>query len=85
MRPPRISKVETKDDHLLVVEFDNRVKKLYDMAPLFEREMFSPLRNPAFFRAVKVDSGGYAVYWNEDIDLSENELWSKGKDIVKSS
>lgn len=81
MRPPRISRVETKDDHFLLVVFENNITKLYDAEPLFDREVFSPLRNPAFFRAVKVDSGGYAVYWNEDIDLSENELWSKGKDV----
>jgi hypothetical protein len=79
MRPPRIKSVETKDDHFLVVEFENTTKKLYDVAPLFDREMFAPLKNPIFFRAAKVDSGGYAVYWNEDIDLSENELWTKGK------
>lgn len=65
----------------MLVVFENNITKLYDAEPLFDREVFSPLRNPAFFRAVKVDSGGYAVYWNEDIDLSENELWSKGKDV----
>ena len=81
MIPPRIKSVKPKDDHYLIVEFDNNTKKLYDVAPLFERQMFSPLKNPAFFRAVQVDSGGYAVYWNEDIDLSENELWTKGQQL----
>lgn len=81
MRPSRIKSVATKDDHFLVVEFENKTTKLYDVAPLFDREMFSPLKNPTFFRAVQVDSGGYAVYWNEDIDLSENELWLKGREI----
>ncbi len=79
MRPPRIKSVEPKDDHFLVVEFEDRTRKVYDAAPLFDLEVFSPLKNSAFFRAVKVDSGGYAVYWNEDIDLSENELWLNGK------
>ncbi len=81
MRPPRIKTVEPKDDHFLVVEFEDRTKKLYDVEPLFSKEVFSPLKNPVFFRAVKVDSGGYAVYWNDEIDLSENELWSKGRQI----
>lgn len=81
MKPPRIRNVVTRDDHYLVIEFDNDIKKLYDVAPLFEREVFSLLRNPVFFRGVRVDSGGYAVYWNDDIDLSENELWLKGSEI----
>lgn len=81
MKHPKIKSVVPKNDHILVVEFDNARKKAYDVAPLFQKEMFSPLKNPAFFRAVQVDSGGYAVFWNADIDLSEHELWSKGKDI----
>lgn len=79
MRPPRIKSVKPHNGHFLIVEFEDKTKKVYDVSPLFDREPFIALKNPAFFRAVKVDSGGYAVYWNEDIDLSENELWTNGK------
>jgi hypothetical protein len=41
--------------------------------------MFEPLKNREFFNAVKIEQGGYAVSWNTDIDISEYELWSKGK------
>jgi hypothetical protein len=37
--------------------------------------MFSPLKNPAFFRNFTIDSHGSGLIWNEDIDLSEYELW----------
>lgn len=37
-------------------------------------------KNEAFFKSVKVDSGGYGVSWNDDIDLSEYELWVNGKE-----
>jgi hypothetical protein len=40
--------------------------------------MFSPLRQPAFFKNFKVEPGGYAIVWNEEIDLSEYELWKNG-------
>lgn len=40
--------------------------------------MFSPLKNQAFFKNVKVEPGGYAVYWNDMIDISEYELWKNG-------
>ena len=32
-------------------------------------EMFSPLKNPAFFKNVQVEKGGYAVYWSDEIDI----------------
>jgi hypothetical protein len=49
---------------------------------LFEKEMFAPLKNAALFETVRVEQGGWAVSWNEEIDLSEFELWSKGKDVT---
>ncbi len=81
MQYPKVNSVKAIDDHTLLVEFDNSEKKLYDVAPLLEREMFFPLRNSAFFKNVQVDKGGYAVFWNEDIDLSEYELWTHGKTV----
>ncbi|MCI5157607.1 MAG: DUF2442 domain-containing protein [Candidatus Electrothrix sp. AUS1_2] len=38
--------------------------------------MFSPLKNAALFKAVRVEQGGWAVSWNDEMDLSEFELWS---------
>jgi len=34
-----------------------------------------------FFKNVKVEAGGYSVYWNDKIDISEYELWKNGKSI----
>jgi len=49
------------------------------LLPLLSRDMFSPLKNPALFKKIKVEQGGYAVVWNENIDISEYELWSHGQ------
>ncbi len=43
--------------------------------------MFSPLKNSALFKAVQVEQGGYAVFWNSNIDISEYELWTHGQTI----
>ena len=32
--------------------------------------------------AVKVDSGGYGISWNDDADLSEYELWTNGVEVA---
>ena len=81
MNPPKILSVVAVDDHTLMIEFDNTQKKKYDVTPLLKRTMFAPLKNPALFRAVKVEPGGYAVMWNDSIDISEYELWRHGKDM----
>jgi hypothetical protein len=76
---PKINSAKAIDNHTLLIEFDNSAKKIYDITPLLEKEMFLPLKNSAFFRNVQIEKGGYAVFWNEDIDISEYELWIHGK------
>ena len=66
-----------------MVEFTNQVIKKYDIRPLLTIPMFSPLRQPTFFKNFRVEPGGYAIVWNEEIDLSEYELWNNGM-IVES-
>jgi hypothetical protein len=78
MQHPRIQSVQTVDDHILIVEFKDHQKRKYDITSLLDKEMFSPLKNPAFFRNVQVEKGGYAIYWNDEIDISEHELWIHG-------
>jgi hypothetical protein len=81
MNYPKVRSAKAIDDHTLLVEFNNRQKKKYDVSPLLQKEMFLPLKNPAFFKAVKVEPGGYAVVWNSNIDISEYELWSNGQEM----
>lgn len=81
MNCPKVKFVKAIDEHTLLVEFDNQQKRQYDVTPLFSKEMFLPLKNAALFKSVKVDAGGYAVVWNEDIDISEYELWKHGLPI----
>ena len=76
---PKIIAVHPIDNYELIIEFSNHEYRQYDVKPLLEKEMFEPLKNRAFFKAVKIEQGGYAVSWNTDIDISEYELWSNGK------
>ncbi len=81
MNYPKVLSAKAIDDNTLLVEFDNRQKKKYDVSPLLQKEMFLPLKNPAFFKEVKVEQGGYAVVWNNNIDISEYELWKNGQEL----
>ena len=79
---PRIVSVEPRGQAELLVRFENGVGKLYDCRPLLARPQFHLLGNVAFFRAVRVDPGGYGVSWSDDIDLSEYELWVRGSPVT---
>lgn len=81
MNTPKIQTVQPLEGQRLLVKFDNEVEKIYDCQPLLQHDVFRPLASEAFFRMVKVDVGGYGISWNDDIDLSEYELWVNGKEV----
>lgn len=78
MQYPKIRSVKALDNHLLLIEFNNHERRTYDAKPLLTIDRFMPLKNPAFFKNVTVDAGGYGIAWNNEIDISEYELWTKG-------
>ncbi len=83
MQCPRICKAKTIDDFTLVVEFTNQEIRTYDIRRLLSIPTFSPLKQPAFFKNFSIDEGGYGIVWNEDIDISEYELWKNGVVVEK--
>ena len=85
MNAPKILSVQALENKKLLVKFVNGVEKIYDCTLLYNLDMFQVLKNDAFFRSVKVDSGGCGISWNDDADLSEYELWENGVEIVKGS
>jgi len=78
-RIPRIKSATATGPTQLHVVFEDGSERVYDCAPLLDRPQFQLLRTSGFFRAVRVDPGGYGISWNDDIDLSEYELWTNGK------
>jgi hypothetical protein len=75
---PRIKDVKVKEDYVLLVFFDNNTVKEYDMKPLLKDKRFELLKDKIIFSMVQVDAGGYGISWNDDIDLSEHEIWING-------
>ncbi len=78
MKSPKIISARAVDDRTLLVEFANHEFKRYDISQLLDRPMFKPLQNPGFFRNFRLDLGGYGLIWNDEIDISEYELWQNG-------
>ena len=76
----KIKSVSALPQYKLSVEFYEGITKIYDVKPLFEKiPIFAELeRHSELFASVSVDVGGYGIVWNDDLDLSCDELWENG-------
>jgi hypothetical protein len=79
MNPPKIISAQVISDRILLIEFSQSEVKKYDISKLLDNPMFAKLQNPNFFKNFQIESGGYGLVWNEDIDISEYELWKNGE------
>lgn len=78
---PRIKYLETLPDYRLFLIFDNGDIKVYSIAERLQTPAFRPLLDQTLFNAAQIANGGYGVIWNDEIDLSEYELWVKGVEV----
>lgn len=79
----KIKNVAALPDYRLSVQFSEGVTKIYDVKPLFDRlHVFAALKDDKqTFYNVSVDVGGYGIVWNDELDLSCDELWEHGTQV----
>ena len=79
----KIKNVSALPEYKLSVQFSEGVTKIYDVEPLFEKiPDFEILKDDMKeFACVFVDTGGYGIVWNDDLDLSCDELWENGVQV----
>ena len=74
---PRVEKVETLPDFMLLLTFKNGERKQYDVKPLLQLPMYKNLEK--VFPSVEVQFG--TVVWPGDLDTSPDTLYLQGKTI----
>ena len=75
----KIKNVSALPEYKLSVQFSEGVTKIYDVKPLFQKiPAFKSLESNNDFGGVYVDVGGYGIIWNDELDLSCDELWDNG-------
>lgn len=76
----RIIEVKTLERYTITAVFQNGVEKKYDMCQLFSTvPQFDILKTQSgLFEQVRVDVGGYGISWNDELDLSAEEIWENG-------
>ena len=76
----RIDEIRTKSNFIIeavffsgeIVQYD--VKRLFEIFPQFRKFM----DDKELFAKVCVDSGGYGISWNDDLDLDAETIWEDG-------
>jgi len=75
----KIKNVVPIKDYILSVSFVEGITKKYDVKPLFSKiPIFNKLKEDKVFKKVTVGPGGYAVIWNDEIDIACDELFNNG-------
>ncbi len=78
----KIKNVTALNDYKLSVQFSEGITKKYDVKPLFKRfRVFNRLKDHQLFNKVHVGPGGYGIIWDDEIDLSCDELYDNGTTV----
>lgn len=76
----KIKSINTLPNYKLDIKFKKGVTKIYDVSNLFNKnQIFKTLKdNESLFKSATIAKDGYGVIWNDNIDISCNELWENG-------
>lgn len=78
----KIKSITPLPNYKLLAHFCDGCAKTYDVTPLINRfKPFHQLTTHGTFESVQVDIGGYGISWNDEIDLSCDELWKNGQPV----
>ncbi|OPJ58456.1 DUF2442 domain-containing protein [Clostridium oryzae] len=80
--PKVISVKPISQEYSLIVCFSNGITKKVSLLKKLDESVYENLKDKILFEQVQVDPGGYGISWNDDIDMSEYELWNIGEEIT---
>lgn len=68
-----VIRVEAKPDYRLLIEFENKEKRIFDLTPFLDVGVFRRLKDTSLFRAAHVEGG--TVAWPGEIDIAPETLY----------
>ena len=81
---PQVIGVEPQAEHKVLLTFNNREVRVFDMQPYINRSsFFKQLEDKEYFKTVRVSLG--SIQWKNGQDLSPHTLYSKSKLISSLS
>jgi Protein of unknown function (DUF2442) len=70
----RVLSFEIEAPYTLRVRFDDGTEQRIDFQPMLAGELFGPLRDPAFFNQVRIDSEVHTLVWPNGADFDPETL-----------
>ncbi len=78
---PKLLNVVALEDYKLLLTFETKEIRLFDVSPYIEGDWFSQLWNVEYFKTVK--SFGWGAEWANGQDLSHYEMYNKSIKVGK--
>ncbi len=77
---PRVTKVSPEPGFRLYLEFSNGQRREFDVSPYLDRGIFRQLKDPRYFRQVRVSLG--TVEWPDGQDFCPDTLYETSQVVV---
>jgi Protein of unknown function (DUF2442) len=74
---PRVTQANPLDNYKLQLVFSNNQTKIYDCTPLLNFGIFTELKDPTYFKKLKVIDG--TVVWPHEQDICPDTLFIDSK------
>lgn len=73
-----VTDVSCMSGYKLLLTFRNGIKRIVDLEPYLDGEMFEPLRNVEYFRTVTVNADIDTIAWDNGADFAPEFLYEVG-------
>jgi hypothetical protein len=70
-----VTSVKAIGDYKLLLEFENREKRIFDVSPYLNTGKFAELRDPSLFNSVTVKFD--SIEWPNHLDIDPEFLYEK--------
>ena len=77
----RVTTVYPLEGTKLIVWFQGGESRLFDCKKNLSRSEFAQIKKTSAFENAEVTAAGYAVSWNDEIDVTSKDLFEKGQPI----
>ncbi len=73
--PPKIIKVQPRDNFFIYLEYETGEKKFFDVKPYIKGNWYGKLGDPRFFTTVHIIENGDGIAWGDGQDIAPDELY----------
>jgi hypothetical protein len=80
-----VKKANYVSEYKLLLTFEDGNIRLVDLKLHLEGEIFKPLKDISYFKAVKVNSDLDTIVWKNGADMSPDFLYEIGVSVAKKS